>query len=365
MSAPENKESIPVFGQLDRQNCWASLRAQLRQLSEERRNPPAEPKITAAADPAALAKLVDTETSVFSLVHQLRAAIEERLHPPERFEATAAPVEVRKIWAPHDRKRAGAISVAVHVAVVLLIVFPFVAHRPEAIGITETVIPLYIPSVVIELPPAPTQAGGGGGGGLQQEEPASQGELPRAAEEQFVPPTPAPPNPDPILVVEPTVIAPSLANIPRTLDLAQLLGAPDGIPGPPSAGPGVGGGISDGQGTGVGPGVGPGVGDGEGGNIGGGVFQIGGDITAPVVLFDPLPDYSEEARRVRHQGTVTLDTIVRKDGTIEIQGVLKGLGYGLDEEAIAAVSTWEFRPGMKNGQPVDVRMTVEVNFTLR
>jgi len=57
--------------------------------------------------------------------------------------------------------------------------------------------------------------------------------------------------------------------------------------------------------------------------------------------------------------------IVRKDGTIEILKVVRGLGLGLDENAIQALKQWKFRPGMKNGVAVDVALNIEVNFSLR
>ncbi len=60
-----------------------------------------------------------------------------------------------------------------------------------------------------------------------------------------------------------------------------------------------------------------------------------------------------------------LSAIVRKDGTIEILRVVRGLGLGLDENAIQALKQWKFRPGMRNGIPVDVALNIEVNFSLR
>jgi len=354
-----------MFPQLGRETWLASLRAQLRQLSEERRNPPPKVEVTAESDPSALGKLVHTESSFVSLYNQIRTSLHEWRHPEKRFEASARPVEVQALWAPHDRRTASAISLAAHVFVVLLLIFPFLTRSSEPLQITETVVPLYLdPPLIMELPPEDTQSGGGGGGGLQQETPPSQGELPRAAEEQFVPPTPVPPNPNPILVVEPTIVAPQLARLEPPSGLA-LLGVPDGIPGPPSAGPGIGGGIGTGQGRGVGEGEGPGFGEGEGGGTGGGVYSPGGGVTAPTILSRVEPEYSEDARRARHQGTVVLDAIVRRDGTVEILNVVRGLGYGLDENAIEALRQWRFNPGRKNGQPVDIRLYIEVNFTLR
>ncbi len=74
--------------------------------------------------------------------------------------------------------------------------------------------------------------------------------------------------------------------------------------GPPSNGTGAGGGIGSGYGGGVGSGTGPGVGPGRGGGIGGGVFRVGGGVSAPRALDTPDPEYSEEARKAKYQGTV-------------------------------------------------------------
>ena len=57
--------------------------------------------------------------------------------------------------------------------------------------------------------------------------------------------------------------------------------------------------------------------------------------------------------------------IVRKDGTIDIVRIVRSLGFGLDEKAIEALKQWRFRPGMRNTEPVDVSLNVEVNFNLR
>src|SRR5215467_2630973 len=128
---------------------------------------------------------------------------------------------------------------------------------------------------------------------------------PRAADKQFVPPDPEPPkNPDPALIVEPTVVAPQIAQL-RSFTVLNI-GDPNGVIGPPSSGPGNGGGIGDGDGRGVGPGKGPGVGPGEDGGIGGNHFGGGGGMTAPTLIYRIDPEYSEEARKARFQGTVIL-----------------------------------------------------------
>jgi TonB family protein len=88
-------------------------------------------------------------------------------------------------------------------------------------------------------------------------------------------------------------------------------------------------------------------------------------VTAPVLLTQVLPEYSEEARKARFQGTVVLDTIVREDGSVQVMRVARSIGFGLDQKAIEAVLKWKFQPGRKNGNPVPVALNVQVNFNLR
>jgi TonB family protein len=87
-------------------------------------------------------------------------------------------------------------------------------------------------------------------------------------------------------------------------------------------------------------------------------------VTSPHVIYDPEPAYSDAARSVKLQGTVTLWLVVGADGRPRDIRVQKGLGMGLDEKAIEAVETWKFQPSMLDGQPVAVAINVEVNFRL-
>jgi TonB family protein len=131
-----------------------------------------------------------------------------------------------------------------------------------------------------------------------------------------------------------------------------------------SNGTGSGGGIGSGSGGGVGSGEGPGVGPGRGGGIGGGVFKVGGGVSAPRALSTPDPEYSEEARKAKYQGTVVLWLIVDQSGRPQQVRVARSLGMGLDQKAIEAVKQWKFEPAMKDGRPVAVQINVEVNFRL-
>src|SRR2546422_895402 len=95
-----------------------------------------------------------------------------------------------------------------------------------------------------------------------------------------------------------------------------------------------------------------------------GVFRVGGGVSAPVVLYKVDPEYSEEARKAKYSGTVVLQAVVDATGTTRDIRVVRSLGLGLDEKAIEAVNKWKFKPGVRNGQPVSVQATIEVNFRL-
>jgi TonB family protein len=182
--------------------------------------------------------------------------------------------------------------------------------------------------------------------------------------EQYTPPMVVVRNENPKLPMEPTVVVPpeiklAQANLPNLGDPMATI--PNG---PLSNGTGSGGGIGSGSGGGVGSGEGPGVGPGRGGGIGGGVFHVGGGVSAPRVLFQPDPEYSEEARKAKFQGTCVLGLIVGPDGRPRDIHVVRSLGLGLDEKAIEAVSRWKFDPAMKDGKPVAVAISVEVDFRL-
>ena len=87
-------------------------------------------------------------------------------------------------------------------------------------------------------------------------------------------------------------------------------------------------------------------------------------ITRPVLLYRVDPEFSEEARKAKHQGVVVLAIEVDTNGQARNLRVIQGLGLGLDEKAIEAVSRWRFRPGMEDGRPVVMAATIEVNFRL-
>ena len=112
------------------------------------------------------------------------------------------------------------------------------------------------------------------------------------------------------------------------------------------------------------PSNGPGSGDGIDSGSGGGPFSIGGGVSAPVPIFNPEPEYSEEARKAKFQGTVMLSCIVDETGHPKDIKVVRSLGMGLDEKAVQSLQKSLFRPALKDGKPVAVMIQWEVNFRL-
>jgi len=92
------------------------------------------------------------------------------------------------------------------------------------------------------------------------------------------------------------------------------------------------------------------------------VYKVGGGVFAPTLIYKVEPEYTEEARQAELQGTVLLYAQIGPDGKAINMKVLRGIGLGLDEKAMEAVTRWQFKPGMKGGQPVTVEAQIEVNF---
>jgi protein TonB len=116
---------------------------------------------------------------------------------------------------------------------------------------------------------------------------------------------------------------------------------------------------------GSGPGIGPGVDDGSGGGAGGGPYRPGSGIEPPRLLREVKAQYTEDARTRGVTGDVVLEIVIRSDGSVGDVKVLRGLGFGLDDRAVAAVRNWKFSPARRLGTPVDVIVEVEVEFSLR
>jgi len=283
--------------------------------------------------------------------------------PPLKLESKPEPV--KDIWGFYNNRKNGALgSTGVHVLIAGIIVAGTLLgrHVVNAAPSPKVTVTLVDPGDLPVLKPSPTRSGGGGGGGDRDVLQASKGALPKFSMNPITPPAAVIRNEHPKLEVPPSIA------IPPEVQLASNnmpnLGDPMAHAVLPSNGTGAGGGIGSGSGGGVGSGHGPGFGPGEGGGTGGGIFHVGGGVSPPRAIFQPEPEFSEEARKAKFQGVCTLALIVGADGRPSNIRVVGSLGMGLDEKAIEAVRNWKFEPAMKDGHPVRVEIDVEVDFHL-
>jgi len=262
-------------------------------------------------------------------------------------------------WSGYPVRRSNfALSAALHALMVLAVGAGFVAVKnmgPQVdkhVEISYRIAP-YLP------PPGTHEMSGGGSGGAADKLPPSHGAV-RAAREQLAPPIVLKNNPEPKLRVESTVIAPPELSAVKT----RQPGDPLSLLTRASNGAGIHGGMGGHEGTGIGTGDGPGIGSGRNGGCCEGTFAIGNGVSMPRPIYTPEPEFSEEARRVKLQGDVTLLATIGVDGRPRNLTVVRSLGMGLDEKALLAVNTWRFEPAKKAGHPVAVQMNIIVNFRL-
>lgn len=274
-----------------------------------------------------------------------------------------------QIWGQYNNYRASGVTISaiVHLVIIVLLMSGiFVSHAITQRQTRQTVTLIAPSPESYALPVAKKVISGGGGGGDRDVVQAPKGRLPKAALQQITPPAIVMRNQKPKLTAQPTVVVPPQVHLAD--NRMPNLGVPTSTPvmpaAPPSNGTGSGGGIGSGSGGGVGVGHGPGVGAGSGGGFGGGVYKVGGGISAPTAISAPDPDYTEEARRAKKQGTCVLWLIVDSGGHPRDIRVARGLGFGLDAKAVEAVKQWRFQPALKDGRPVDVQISVEVEFHL-
>lgn len=247
------------------------------------------------------------------------------------------------------RKPAAAVSLALHVLVAILL---FSITFPHAI---PSLIPRHVELLAPRLP-RPLPAKDSGGGGQRQPLPEKRGRLPEVVRHRvYVPPMVSRPETPKLVVIQ------AMADAPAVNISAPDIGSPFGASGIVSGGFGGPVGIGKHGNGGIGDRDGPGSG-GPGGP--GGDASHARVTRGPQVIYQEEPEYSDEARKARQQGTVLLAIDVDTSGRAVNIRVIRGLGLGLDERAIESVGRWKFRPGMVGDRPVKVGATVAVTFHL-
>lgn len=267
-----------------------------------------------------------------------------------------------------------ALSSLVHAAVITAVAIATTMGRAPAAAQQDLLQEKTPMRLVYIATPGP--GGGGGGGGLKQHTPPPKAE--RKGKAPISSPLPPRKEPEPIVVVEkppepppailkaeplPPVVAPIVTAPANDREHAGLL--EETTAETDSRGPGTGGGVGTGTGTGIGEGDGSGIGPGSGGGTGGGPYRPGSGISPPRLLREVKPDYTEEARQHGVEGEVVVEIVVSRDGSVGDIRLVHGLGYGLNERAIASVRQWRFAPAQRRGVPVDVLVEVAVEFRLR
>ena len=265
-----------------------------------------------------------------------------------------------KTWAGYPVRRVNfALSLALHGVMAFLVGAGFLMVKSYTPQIDpQPVVTLRLEPYIVPTGSHPSN--GGGSGGAAERIRASRGVAPPAAREQLTPPIILRNNTQPRLAAAATVIAPPDLSLPRMREIGDPLSALTA----PSNGAGVGGGIGGKAGGGVGGDGGPGRGPGSGGGCCGNIYSPGEGVSIPRAIYAPEPEFSEEARRSKYQGEVTLLATIGADGRTRDLRVVRSLGMGLDEKAMEAVRTWRFEPARKDGQPVAVQMNIIVNFHL-
>jgi protein TonB len=246
----------------------------------------------------------------------------------------------RSLYEMLEQKERRSLRAAIVVALVFHLLI-FMIRFPEMVA--RLVVPTVYRLVNLKPLDQPPRNAGGGPQLAKQLPAASLSTVPRHHPIAVPVPDLTPDQPEPVFQDARITLPDIQFDAPDNLHLGEIYGPPGGSDG----------GQDGGSGVGRGPGEGPDV------------CTVAAGITPPEAILKPSPKFTEDAIRNRISGVVLLYGIIRRDGRVDSLRVVRNLGYGLDEEALATVSTqWKFKPATRNGQPVDCYINIEVSFTL-
>jgi len=294
-----------------------------------------------------LRRILENIRAAFSMPHA-------RLHS-----ANGAPALFSSVNTSTRYGSAQSISAIAHVAILGVLFFLLASSTGRVTGLHLTPLGGASPTFQFFLPPEPKSGhpslGLRGGGSENDSAPARVGILPPPSSMPLSPPR-LTHSEDEVLPVPPAVFEP---NAPATVPIVTGLGLPWMNKDTNSAGAQKGHGIGNKPGDGVGDDDGSGAG---GSDIGGNYANV---VSEPACLHCPEPPYTDEARKAKLQGNVTLRVLIGADGRAARIQLVKGLGLGLDEQALQAVRSWRFVPARDaRRQPVPTWVTIETRFQL-
>src|ERR1035438_3582530 len=280
----------------------------------------------------------------------LYESIRDLFFPPKLppLELTSTPIPVPDRMAVKRNWWAVGIALIIEFSI-LLVVLIFMGKK-----ILDSVSKPKLQVTTIDIkdwkaPKAANMAGGGGGSPDKLE--AIQGRIPpRAKAPDETAKIEAPP--DPTIDVQNSIVIPD--NV-KMLNFGQSNSSNVKLA---SRG--------NGSGIGIGPGNGSGYGPGSGWNTGGGLAKVGGGVSEPVPIYEPDPEFSDEARRAKYQGVCIVTLIVDAQGNPQNPHVTRTLGMGLDEKALDAIKQFKFKPAYDkdNKKTVAVMVSIEISFRL-
>ena len=270
--------------------------------------------------------------------------------------SNGAPIHLLKLDRSGQASGAQTVSLLTHAGILLALVFFAVQSRtskPLSAALIDTAHNRLIFAPSIDVVSSPSR-GHNGGGGDNNPIPATHGLPAPRSSVQLAPPR-LPDNLNHPLPVPVTILD---AQAPPMVARVSNLGLPWMAKDSNSAGPGKDG-IGSGKNGGMGDREGSDAGEGEGA----GPYAPG--ISMPVCSVCPYPVYTDEARHVKVQGTVTLRVLVGTDGRASEIRVVRGVGYGLEERAVQTVRGWKFIPARDAARrPVAAWVTIEAVFRL-
>lgn len=309
---------------------------------------------------AFLGKAFDEKPIWRTLYENLRDALFPVKLPPLQLTSTPIPVPDRMAVKPNPW--AIGISSTFNILLLALAIWLGIKAVVKIVKPPAQAVNIDVGNFDLKAPKAADAAGGGGGGGAHDLVDPTKGKLPERIKDPITPPM------VPVLD-KPKLEVPSAINVQPDIKLPDNqmpnIGMTTASNVTLANGQGGGSGMGTGYGGGMGSGTGNGFGPGTGGNTGGGLYHIGGGVSAPVAIFTPEAEFSDEARRAKYQGVCLISLIVDAQGNPQNPRIIRALGMGLDEKALEAVRKYKFKPAMKDGRtPVPVMITIEVNFRL-
>lgn len=266
---------------------------------------------------------------------------------PENQRARGGDLNALSRGVTNRKSKSLSISVLLHAAVLALLV----AIHSQVLRQPDPIVPGKAPVKLVFTPrrvlPPVTLGREHVGGANAATAPPRRGEPPPKLVKIFLPPETRP---------EPKLSMPLAVDFepPTPSLMASVIGDPFGSAGGTSLGTGGVGGIGIGGCCGS-------MGEGRGLKGGG---QAGGRISPPQLIYKVEPEFSEEARKAKFQGTVVLSVQVDASGKPSHLVVVSSPGLGLDEKAVDAVARWLFRPAYRDGKPFVTTARVEVSFHL-